>query len=55
MISPGVMENSVSFPKKEIPLKKIGKLKGLSKLVLETIESDYMTGAHIEYAGGFNL
>lgn len=55
MISPGVMENSMHIPKKEIPLKKVGKLKGLAELVVQTIESDYLTGAHIEYAGGFNL
>lgn len=55
MISPGVMENSIHYPKKEIPLKKIGSLKGLAKLVIQTIKSDYTTGAHIEYAGGFNL
>lgn len=55
MISPGVMENSIYRPKKEIPLKKTGSLEGLTKLILQTIESDYTTGAHIEYAGGFNL
>jgi len=55
MISPGVMENSVHYPKKEIPLKKKGSLKDLAKLVVQTIENDYLTGAHIEYAGGFNL
>ena len=55
VISPGVMKNSIQFPKKEIPLKKKGSLKDLSKLVIQTIQSDYMTGAHIEYAGGFNL
>ncbi len=55
MISPGVMENSVSYPKKEIPLKTSGKLSGLAELVIQTIKSDYTTGAHIEYSGGFNL
>ena len=55
MISPGVMENSVTLPKNEIPLKKIGRLEDFSRLVLEVINHDYMTGAHIEYAGGFNL
>lgn len=55
MISPGVMENSVHYPKKEIPLRRTGKLKSFAKLVIQTIESDYTTGAHIEYAGGFNL
>lgn len=55
MVSPGVMENSVHYPKKEIPLKKQGTLDGFSKVVLNTIESDYMTGSHIEYSGGFNL
>lgn len=55
MISPGVMENSIHSPKKEIPLKRRGSLKGLAQLVIQTIESDYITGAHIEYSGGFNL
>lgn len=55
MISPGVMENSKHFPKKEIPLGRSGKLSDLANLVIQTIESDYLTGAHIEYAGGFNL
>ncbi len=55
MISPGVMENSVSYPKKKIPLKTSGKLSGLAELVVQTIKSDYTTGAHIEYSGGFNL
>ena len=55
MISPGVIENSVHFPKKRIPLKKAGTLNGLSELVIQTIKSDYTTGTNIEYAGGFNL
>lgn len=55
MISPGVMENSIHFPKKEIPLKRPGSLKEFSELVIQTIENNYLTGAHIEYAGGFNL
>lgn len=55
MISPGVIENSIHFPQKEIPLKKTGTLKGFAKLVIQTIKSDYTTGTNIEYAGGFNL
>ena len=55
MISPGVMENSVHFPKKEIPLKKAGSLKEFAHLVTQTIGSGYMTGSHVEYSGGFNL
>lgn len=55
MISPGVMENSVHYPKKQIPLKRSGSLKDFSDLVIQTIKSSYMTGAHIEYSGGFNL
>jgi len=55
MISPGVMENSIPHPKKEIPLGKVGSLKGFADLVLYVIKSDYITGAHIEYAGGFNV
>lgn len=55
MISPGVMKNSIHFPKKEIPLRKMGSLEGFAELVIQTIKSNYTTGAHIEYAGGFNL
>lgn len=55
MISPGVMENSMHKPTKEIPLGKTGKLKELAELVIQTIKSTYVTGAHIEFAGGFNL
>lgn len=55
MISPGIMENTKYKSEKEIPLNKKGKLKDLAKLVIQAIENDYMTGAHIEYAGGFNL
>lgn len=55
MISPGVIENSIHFPQKEIPLKRTGKLKGFAELVIQTIKSDYTTGTNIEYAGGFNL
>lgn len=55
MISPGVMENSMHYPKKEIPLKKTGSLKEFADFTLEVIKNDYITGAHIEYAGGFNL
>ena len=55
MISPGIMENTKYKPEKEIPLNKKGKLKDLAKLVIQTIENDYLTGVHIEFAGGFNL
>lgn len=55
MVSPGVMENSIHYPKKEIPLKKKGKLEELAQLVIQTIESNYITGDNIEFAGGFNL
>lgn len=55
MISPGVMENSVHQPTKEIPIGRTGKLKELAEVVIQTIKSSYTTGAHIEFAGGFNL
>ncbi len=55
MISPGYMENSVDFSKKLVPLKKRGSLKELTNLVIETIKNNYMTGAHIEYNGGFGI
>ena|SRR3989338_10377395 len=55
MISPGVMENSIHKPTKEIPLGRTGKLKELAEVVIQTIKSSYITGTHIEFAGGFNL
>ena len=55
MISPGVMENSVHKPTKEIPLGRTGRLKELAEVVIQTIKSSYITGTHIEFAGGFNL
>jgi NAD(P)-dependent dehydrogenase (short-subunit alcohol dehydrogenase family) len=55
MISPGVMENSVHQPTKEIPIGRTGKLKELAEVVIQTIKNSYITGAHIEFAGGFNL
>lgn len=55
MISPGVMENSIHCPKKEIPLKKKGSLKNFSEFIVDIIKRDYITGTHIEYSGGFNL
>jgi NAD(P)-dependent dehydrogenase (short-subunit alcohol dehydrogenase family) len=55
MISPGVMENSLSKPLDDIPLGKLGRLEGIAELAVQTIKSDYITGTNIEYAGGFNL
>ncbi len=55
MVSPGIMENSIDYPKELMPIKRKGSLKGFANVIIQVIKSDYMTGSHIEYAGGFNL
>lgn len=57
VISPGVMENSVTQPRREIPMNRLGRLEEIvsaaSFLVSE--EASYITGTTIEVAGGWNL
>jgi NAD(P)-dependent dehydrogenase (short-subunit alcohol dehydrogenase family) len=57
VISPGVMENSVSKPKGEIPMGREGKLSELvgAALYLLSPAAAYVTGVTIEVAGGWNL
>ncbi len=55
MLSPGYMENSIDFSKKLVPLQKKGSIKEFTELVIQTIKNNYLTGAHIEYSGGFGI
>jgi 3-oxoacyl-[acyl-carrier protein] reductase len=57
VISPGVMENSVAQPRREIPIGRSGSLAELVPVArfLVSEEADYITGTTIEVAGGWNL
>lgn len=57
VISPGVMENSESKPLDSIPMGRLGELNELTAVArfLISKEAAYVTGTHIEVAGGWNL
>lgn len=57
VISPGVMENSVAQPRREIPSGRLGQLEELvaAARFLLSDEAAYITGTTIEVAGGWNL
>ena len=57
VVSPGVMENSVSQPLQEIPMGRLGRLEELVAAVryLVSPEAGYVTGVTIEVAGGWNV
>lgn len=57
VISPGVLENSVSQPVEEIPMGRLGRLSELVGAVryLISAEAAYVTGVTIEVAGGWNV
>jgi NAD(P)-dependent dehydrogenase (short-subunit alcohol dehydrogenase family) len=56
VVSPGVLENSVSQPIEEIPMRRLGRLAELVGAVryLVSDEAAYVTGVTIEVAGGWN-
>ena len=57
VVSPGVIENSVSKPLDLIPIGRLGKLFELSEAVWFLLQpnSSYITGQVLEVAGGFGL
>lgn len=57
VISPGVMENSVTQPRREIPMGRLGRLDEVvsAALFLVSEEASYITGTTIEVAGGWNV
>jgi 3-oxoacyl-[acyl-carrier protein] reductase len=57
VVSPGVMENSVTQPMEEIPMRRTGTLDELVGAVryLLSPPARYVTGVHLEVAGGWNL
>jgi 3-oxoacyl-[acyl-carrier protein] reductase len=57
VVSPGVMENSVTQPTREVPMERAGRLEELVAAVryLLSPEAAYVTGITLEVAGGWNL
>lgn len=57
VVSPGVLENSVTQPTREIPMGRTGRLEEVAAAVryLLSPEAAYITGVTIEVAGGWNL
>lgn len=57
LVSPGVIENSLSKPLELIPAGRLGTLKELTDAVWFLLQPDsgYITGQVLEVAGGFNL
>lgn len=57
LISPGVLENSLSKPIQDIPKGRTATFEEFCKVVTMLIapESGYLTGTHIEVAGGWRL
>jgi 3-oxoacyl-[acyl-carrier protein] reductase len=57
IVSPGVIENSVTQPAAEIPAGRVGLVEEVSKAVLffAVEESSYVTGQNLEVSGGWNL
>ena len=56
VVSPGVIETSVSQPMSEIPAGRLGTIEEVTQAVLTFVEaSDYLTGQVLEVSGGWNL
>jgi 3-oxoacyl-[acyl-carrier protein] reductase len=56
VVSPGIIETSVSQPLREIPAGRLGTVAELAAEVLHFVQaSDYVTGQITEVAGGWNL
>ena len=57
VVAPGVIENSVTQPTREIPAGRAGLVEEVSRsvLFLAAEESAYVTGQVVEVAGGWNL
>ncbi len=55
MISPGIIENSLSQPVSEIPAGRVGSFDDINRVVDLFIHSPYMSGQNVEVAGGWKL
>jgi 3-oxoacyl-[acyl-carrier protein] reductase len=57
VVSPGVIENSISQPIEDIPMQRTGTFGELTSAVLYFLspEARYVTGTNLQVAGGWNL
>lgn len=57
VVAPGVIENSISQPLDQIPMKRLGTTLEVAQAVLFYVQpgSDYITGQTLEVAGAWNL
>jgi 3-oxoacyl-[acyl-carrier protein] reductase len=57
VVSPGVIENSVSQPVEDIPMRRTGTFAELTSAVMYFLspEARYVTGTNLQVAGGWNL
>ncbi|HET9026116.1 MAG TPA: bifunctional dihydropteridine reductase/dihydrofolate reductase TmpR [Trueperaceae bacterium] len=57
VVSPGVIENSISSPLQELPMGRVGRLDEIVGAVRYFISpaADYVTGTTLEVAGGWNV
>jgi 3-oxoacyl-[acyl-carrier protein] reductase len=55
VISPGVIENSISKPLELIPAGRLGTLEEIAEAVWFLTQNSYITGQVLEVAGGFQL
>ncbi len=57
VLSPGVMDNSMTQPTEEIPMERTGRLSELTAAALYLLSpaAAYVTGSTLEVAGGWNL
>jgi 3-oxoacyl-[acyl-carrier protein] reductase len=57
IVSPGVIENSISQPIEDIPMQRTGTFDELTAAVLYFLspEASYVTGTNLQVAGGWNL
>ncbi len=57
MISPGVLETSISKPVHEIPMGRLARLEEMERALLFLVDSksEYITGVNLDIAGGWRL
>jgi len=57
VVAPGVAENSVTKPLREIPMGRVAALEEVARAVLFFVDeaAGYLTGQVLEVAGGWNL
>jgi 3-oxoacyl-[acyl-carrier protein] reductase len=55
VVAPGVIENSISQPLDQIPMRRLGSIQEVAGAVQYFLAQGYITGQTLEVAGGWNL